>query len=240
MLVLQTLLALGTGPSSIIVNDVRVTAMSPTLIRLEPKGPQGFEDRTTFMVVSRTAAGKGPPMTTNKTSEGTVLSTPYYSVLVRGDGPPPLPTCTTPSSSIDVTEPIRSDQYPLGFSASDRGACCAACEKDDSCIAFVHVASADGISCWPLKDFASTTGASGREFACSSAQASACAAKLNRNTNCVVTSPTGEELYDSKTSKPGSNLLYWPSPPSHGAKASAYALEDYPRFFTPECEVEEI
>ena len=28
-------------------------AVSPTLVRIEPKGPQGYEDRTTFMVVAR-------------------------------------------------------------------------------------------------------------------------------------------------------------------------------------------
>lgn len=34
----------------IVVGDIRVTGLSPTLIRVEPKGPSGWEDRTTFMV----------------------------------------------------------------------------------------------------------------------------------------------------------------------------------------------
>jgi len=34
----------------IIVGDIRVTGLSPTLVRVEPKGPTGWEDRTTFMV----------------------------------------------------------------------------------------------------------------------------------------------------------------------------------------------
>lgn len=33
--------------SSITVGDIRVTALSSTLVRVEPKGPKGFEDRTT-------------------------------------------------------------------------------------------------------------------------------------------------------------------------------------------------
>lgn len=36
--------------SSVTVGNLRVTGLSPTLIRVEPKGPMGFEDRTTFMV----------------------------------------------------------------------------------------------------------------------------------------------------------------------------------------------
>ena len=36
-----------------IVGDVRLQALSPTLLRLEVKGPQGFEDRPTFHVVNR-------------------------------------------------------------------------------------------------------------------------------------------------------------------------------------------
>jgi hypothetical protein len=34
----------------IIAGDIRVTGLSPTLVRVEPKGPTGWEDRTTFMV----------------------------------------------------------------------------------------------------------------------------------------------------------------------------------------------
>ena len=32
---------------SITVGDIRVTAMSSNLLRVEPKGPAGFENRTT-------------------------------------------------------------------------------------------------------------------------------------------------------------------------------------------------
>jgi hypothetical protein len=40
------------GGSSVVVGTMRITGMSPTLIRVEPKGPMDFEDRTTFMVRS--------------------------------------------------------------------------------------------------------------------------------------------------------------------------------------------
>ena len=35
--------------------DVRVTALSERLVRLEPRGPKGFEDGTTFNVLNRGA-----------------------------------------------------------------------------------------------------------------------------------------------------------------------------------------
>ena len=37
----------GAAADSITVGGIRVTAMSSTLVRVEPKGPAGFEDRTT-------------------------------------------------------------------------------------------------------------------------------------------------------------------------------------------------
>ena len=40
-----------------IVGDVRVQVLSPTLVRIELKGPQGFEDRETFHITERTWPG---------------------------------------------------------------------------------------------------------------------------------------------------------------------------------------
>ena len=63
---------------------MRVQALSPTLLRVEPKGPYGFEDRATFTVVNRSFAGI--PVSAHDTVNGTNVTTPYYSVLVRHDG----------------------------------------------------------------------------------------------------------------------------------------------------------
>ena len=43
--------------AAVVVGEVRVSALSPSLIRIEPKGPAGFEDRETLMVQSRDFAG---------------------------------------------------------------------------------------------------------------------------------------------------------------------------------------
>jgi len=61
--------------------NVRVAALSPTLVRLERQGPRGFEDNTTFMVVNRTSF----PMVPMQQNGGT-FTTAFYTVVVTVDG----------------------------------------------------------------------------------------------------------------------------------------------------------
>jgi len=232
--------ALATGfsaprTSSVTVGDVRVTAISPEVVRVEPKGPQGFEDRTTFMVVDRDMS-KGLDITQKSTSDGTLLTTSHYSVLLKPKSP--APTCAAPSESKDVTDlgtGIRSDKYPDGLAAADRDACCAACEGDDSCIAWIHeeATALDSANCWPLKTFSGLKESSNRAFGCSAKRAARCAS-IASPLNFTVSDAAGALLYDSAAAAPAGtpplNLLYWPSPMS----AKAYALADFPRFFTPQ------
>ena len=49
MLIALSLLASAVPSSSVIVGDIRLTALSPRLLRVEPKGPLGFEDAATFL-----------------------------------------------------------------------------------------------------------------------------------------------------------------------------------------------
>ena len=74
------------GPCEVIVGAVRVQALSPTLVRVERKGPLGFEGRSTFMVVNRTFTGVRT--SARVTAAGTNITTAggHYSVLVRHDG----------------------------------------------------------------------------------------------------------------------------------------------------------
>ena len=69
----------------IVVGNVRVQALSPTLLRVEPKGPRGFEDRGTFMVVNRSFAGVEASARATA-GGGTNISTAFYSVLLRRNG----------------------------------------------------------------------------------------------------------------------------------------------------------
>ena len=51
------------------MGEMRVQALSPTLLRVEPKGPRGFEDRPTFMVVNR-SSGVGLSVSTRTATNG--------------------------------------------------------------------------------------------------------------------------------------------------------------------------
>jgi len=66
-----------------VVGDVRVQALSPTLVRIEQKGPQGFEDRKTLTVVNRDWAGI--PLKTDKKDGKVLLTTSAYQVEIPQD-----------------------------------------------------------------------------------------------------------------------------------------------------------
>lgn len=70
-----------------IVNEcIRITPLSPTLVRLEEKGPKGFEDRTTFNVVCRDfGVASDLNATQEKNKNCTVITTDYYSIIVPDD-----------------------------------------------------------------------------------------------------------------------------------------------------------
>lgn len=67
-----------------IVGNVRVQFLSPTLVRLEEKGPKGFEDRTTFTVVQRKWSGCS--FSKQKQGSLTILATANYTVAIPRDG----------------------------------------------------------------------------------------------------------------------------------------------------------
>ena len=67
-------------PPNIVWGQVRVQLLSDSLIRLELKGPAGFEERTTFHIVDRN--WPGTTFTTNSDSNGMVIRTASYVVRV--------------------------------------------------------------------------------------------------------------------------------------------------------------
>ena len=75
------------GCCEAVIGNLRVQTLSPTLIRVEPKGPMGFEDRPTFMVVDRSWIGVPILSQGNSSSSpGWVeIKTANYSVLVKTD-----------------------------------------------------------------------------------------------------------------------------------------------------------
>jgi hypothetical protein len=68
------------APPDVVTGKVRVQLLSDSLVRLELKGPQGFEDRVTFHVANR--GWPGTAFTTNLNADEVVILTPNYSVHV--------------------------------------------------------------------------------------------------------------------------------------------------------------
>src|SRR6476469_10539317 len=78
------------------IGNVRVQALSPTLVRIELKGPNGaFENRATFHVVQRSWPGATLSATTSGTT--VIASTSTYQVRV--------PSGATTLDGITVTKP---------------------------------------------------------------------------------------------------------------------------------------
>lgn len=71
----------GVQPNSVTVNKVRVQLLNNNLVRLEVKGPKGFEDRASYNVVKRT--NWDDVKFTTETADGfTVVTTEAYKVYV--------------------------------------------------------------------------------------------------------------------------------------------------------------
>ena len=210
--------------SSIIVGDTRVTALSSTLVRIEPKGPKGFEDRTTFNVVGRESF-PGLPITTLNSSktEGTWLATSAYLIHIPSGTSTPSAQCV-PQIGIDAHKGSkRSPAYPDGVHVENTMACCELCLADDNCVAWTSAPQfKKDINCWPFsfvngtKKFNRTFGFVGPRLA-----------------KVTITTPSGHVLWQGvntgNSAKVASNNLHWPSP----LDGPAYAFEDRPRFFVP-------
>ena len=220
--------------NSVVVGDVRVTALSSTLVRVEPRGPNGFEDRTTFNVVGRDALPGLPIAVLNTSKSGTWLGTSAFHVHVPAS---PTQQCS-PQPGTDADDPTRDPSNPDGATATDAGACCDMCVATASCTAWTFapapVVEADeeaeeeeeeeegGANCWLFSKVAGTKAHEQRVFGF-----------VRAVPNVTVATPSGRVLWQGantgNASLVGTNLLHWPSP----LEVPAYAFEDRPRFHVP-------
>ncbi len=104
LLCLLALLSSARG-EDVIVGDIRVQTLSPRLVRIERRGPLGFEDRETFLVVER--SWPGVPARIRKGEDGrTVVSTQHYAVL--------LPVDASSLEGIEIRSPSGELLYRVG------------------------------------------------------------------------------------------------------------------------------
>jgi len=208
-----------------ILGSFRVQTLSPRLLRIEPVGPKGYENRTTFTVVNR--SWRGPAITSHT---HTTVSTDHYSVELVSEHltTPPAP-CSQPQPNTAAFDRVNSAKFPNGGAAKDRGNCCAMCASDDTCSGWFYDASVRGgeTNCWPTTSFSSLYSPMdnvGIDFAWF-------ARGGGEVPSVVVRNAKGKVVFDTKTDVESSpNLLHWPAP----MQKPAYVLVDYPRFHVPE------
>jgi len=82
------------------------------------------------------------------------LLTSAPRLLAASAAPPAVrrDTCANPQTNTDAANPQRSRKYPDGTKVASQADCCAACNGDASCTAWVYDTQADTPNCWPLED----------------------------------------------------------------------------------------
>lgn len=224
--------------ASVVVGDLRITALSPTLVRLEPRGPRGFENRSTFNVVGRDGFSGLPIRVLNSSAAaGTWLATAAYLVhLPPSSGGEPSDQCK-PMADTDAVRGTRHPKFPNGTSAADAAACCALCMPEADCVGWTYHPKGKGqgeggaqrseINCWPFLAVEGTQQKSNRIFGYMHGGGPSM-------TQAFITTPSGQLLWNGtnlgNASRVPSNMLHWPSPMG-GPRA--YAFEDAPRFTVP-------
>ena len=92
------------------------------------------------------------------------LLTSSPRLLAASAAPPAVrrDTCANPQTNTDAANPQRSRKYPDGTKVASQADCCAACNGDASCTAWVYDTQADTPNCWPLTDAGGTIAAPNR------------------------------------------------------------------------------
>ena len=107
--------------SQVIVGDIRVTAITANLIRVEPKGPLGsWEDSSTFAIAgNRNGFDSVPIHTVNTTDGGTNLATDYYNIFLKAAAATEA-SCAAYSKRTDVDGAVRTTSFESGAKVTDR------------------------------------------------------------------------------------------------------------------------
>jgi hypothetical protein len=118
--------------AQVTVGDIRVQALSSRVIRIERKGPRGFEDRATFTSVNRSWAGvalNAPQLS----SGGFNVSTDELLVQVTASAVQAKSCWSMTRVNTRYFNAPKSKNNPHGLYAADVGACCDACDADSDC-----------------------------------------------------------------------------------------------------------
>lgn len=233
---------LSSSPScTVVFNGVRVQALSSTLLRIEPVGPTGYVDNSTFTVSSRSSFAGVPLRRTTSNATHVSLATEFYSVEITAPPTPPVPTPAVPLPEapgcfgragfafqgsagypprrISSCSEAAPSCLPPGATVEE---CCNNCTTAIECIAWEH----SGGSCILLAETNSLRASKGYT------SGGLLTPGMGANTGIAarVLSPSGQVLWSTDDLGAVSSQLSWPSP----TNSTAYALKDFPRFHVPD------
>lgn len=137
--------------------------------RIEPKGPTGFVDTTTFMVVDRSAFAGIPITVKSSNATHAILTTSAYTIEVTTPATPPAPPSPQPmctaTPNMDIADGSRISSCPMkDISCLPPHAtitdCCNNCSASKECTAWIFDPAAG--NCWLMASASGTKPAQDR------------------------------------------------------------------------------
>lgn len=156
-------------PAGAQVGAARFTVLTPRLLRMEWTGGKGGsgggDDRATLAVINRALPVPAFTQSLNATTLTIATSAATLTYTLAGSGPGNS-TCSDAQPGTDQAGGERVPDYPGGTSVASQAACCAACDADTYCTAWVWATNipSPGVNCWLMMDVAGTTPTGNRVF----------------------------------------------------------------------------
>lgn len=136
--------ARSSSEATVLSGAVRVQALSPRLLRVEPVGPTGFEDRPTFLVTNRSALAGVALAVVNESRSEAVLATAHWVVRVLAASPAGQRVCRQAQNGTQAQDAVSTDPgVPVdgdhGTVVGSPTACAALCQgKGVACVGWNH------------------------------------------------------------------------------------------------------
>lgn len=217
--------ALGDGydpsVSETIIGNIRVQALSPTLVRVERRGPMGFEDRNTFTVANRSIWTGVPILSCEQGDNKVTVKTAYYQVEVS-EVQEESRTCANPQRYTQVSGAEYIAEYPFGVPDTTQDECCRMCLNLTMCAAWQWQPHTG--NCYLV--------ASGLGRGVTTTLSDMTMGWADHTGAVRILSADGAtELLSLSTLSEVSSMLNFPAP---GEVEAVYGLRDSPRFVPPE------
>lgn len=206
--------------SEVVIRNLRVQALSPTLVRVEHRGPLGYEDRNTFTIVNRSVWSGVPILSVERGIDVSIIKTAYYQVEVSMSQDDTR-SCYGAQRYTEVVGAEYVPEYPFGVPDTTQSECCALCLNHTMCAAWEWQPHTG--NCYIVASGLGR-GASTRVSDKTMGWADHTGAVR------ILTADGSTVLYSVATLAEVSSMLNFPAPAEVGP---VYALRDAPRFVPP-------